>query len=257
MAINFDNDLNARLRKEVRNFNKRRDRLERAGYRNLPAHQTVSELKSRYGLRRDLVREIERLKNFTRKDLEKKIGNMGEVKASSWQFDYLKVNQKAAKEYFQQEYERVHKKIGRFPGERTYLDTISAKLNLLNQDIRQMNQSDFRSAITAINEFAMSPTHRKEQYRGFLSEVEWVMEKTGISQEDRDKFFNKFSKLTPSQFLYAYDNNKIIEKVYSLYHKDYDDDEAYLTDEKNAESIIIDLMEQADIIVKDAQLNAD
>ena len=120
-----------------------------------------------------------------------------------------------------------------------------------------MNQSDFRSAITATEEFAKSPTRRKEQYREFLSEVDWVMEKTGIKPEDRDAFFKKFSKLTPSQFLYAYDNNKIIEKVYSLYHKDYGDDEGYLTDEGDAKSTIEELMEEADDIVKDAQLNAD
>lgn len=258
MAIHFDKDLNAQLRKEVRNFNRRRDRLERAGYKNIPRRQYVSELKARYSVRSDLTREIERLKNFSRGDLERKIETDGGVKAVEWEFDYVKSNRKAAKEYFEREYERVSKRIGKFPGERTYLDTISAKIDLMSKDIRYMNQSEFRSAVTAVNEFAKSPSQIKAEYRGFLSEVDWVMTNLGYSKEKRDEFFKKFEKLTPSQFIYAYDNNDIIGRIYSLYHKDYGDDEGRLTtSEEDAETLMDTLMEEADDIVLDAQMNMD
>ena len=83
------------------------------------------------------------------------------------------------------------------------------------------------------------------------------MEKTGYSKEERARFFNKFSKLTPSQFIYAYNHNDIIEKVFSLYHKDYGEEEARLTDEENADTIIEELIQQADAIIKDAKDNMD
>lgn len=258
MAIDSDRELSARLRREVRNFNKKVDRLERAGLRNIPQRQYVSELKKRYKVKNDLVREIERLKNFTREDIEKKVETAGGIKAVKWQFDYVKNNRKAAKEYYQKEYERVSKRLNKFPGERTYLDTISAKINLLNKDMRYMSQSEFRSAVTATDAFASLPSRTKQQYRGFLSEVEWAMKKIGYSEEKRDKFFKKFEKLTPSQFLYAYDNNQLIARIYALYHKDYGEDEAHLTlTEEDAEELIDELVEQVDVIVKDAQLNAD
>lgn len=258
MAIRYDKNLNSRIRNDVRSFNRKRDRLEKLGYKNLPKRQTVSELKKRYSVRADLERELKFLRGFKRQDLEKKIEFQGGVKAISWEYDYLKKNSKAAIEYFQREYDRVSKRVGRFPGESMYLDNIVTKLEILNTNIRYMTQSEFRSALSAISEFRSAPTLRKIQYRGFLSEVEWVMQKLGYSQEKRDEFFKKFEQLTPSQFLYAYDNNDIIARIYNLYHKDYGESEAHLTDTaENSEDLIDDLIEQTDSIIKDAQKNMD
>ena len=256
MAIKISRELNAELRNTVRNFNKKVVRAENRGFRNLPDLVKVSELKARYQTNTQLVREIRRLQNFKRGDILTRIENQGGAKAVSWQFDYVKSNLNDAKDYFEREYERVSKRTGKFPGERLYLDTIASKIKLLEQNINFMSQSQFRSAKSAVSEFYNAPKARDKQYRGFLSEVEWVMEKTGIPQEKRDEFFKKFSKLTPSQFLYAYDNNDIIDKVYKLYVKQ-GEDEPYLSDPDGAKEQIEELMKEADDIVKDAQLNAD
>lgn len=256
MAIKYDQELNSDLRNTVRNFNKKVIRAEKRGFRNLPKLEKVSEIKARYQTRGDLERAIERLKNFKRGDILSKVENKGGAKAISWQMKFVKDNVKNAKAYFEREYERVSKRTGKFPGERTYLDTIASKINLLENNLTYMSQSQFRSALAAVNEFYEAPINREAQYRGFLSEVEWVMEKTGISQEQRDIFFKKFGSLTPSQFLYAYDNNDIIDRVYKLYIKQ-GDGEPYLNDPENAEEQINQLMEEADDIVNDAKANAD
>ena len=256
MAKKYSPEVNALLRKEVRNFNKRVIRAEKRGFRNLPQLEKVSELKSRYKTQSDLVREINRLKNFKRGDILTRVENQGGAKAVKWEMDYIKSNAKDAKAYFEREYERVSKRTARFPGERTYLDTIKSKLNLLDRNIDYLSQSQFRSFKSAVSEFYNAPANREAQYRGFLSEVEWVMEKLDIPKEKRDKFFKKFSTLTPSQFLYAYDNNDIIDKVYKLYVKQGEED-AYLSDPENAEEQLEELMREADDIVADAKLNAD
>ena len=253
--MKISKNLHDRLRREVRNYNKRLTRLEEGGYNNLPSHLKVSEIISRYSNTNELIKEVNRISQFNAKKLEKKMVSEG-VQASKWQIDFLKANTESAKTFFKEEYERVNKRTGRFPGERTYLDTISAKIKLLDKEIGEMNQSELRSAITAVSEFSENPSRLKAGYRGFLNEVEWVMDKMGYSEEQKDKFFNKFKKLTPTQFLYAYDNNDIIARVYSLYHKDNGEVEARLTvEEEDAEKIINSLLEQADIIVKDAQTN--
>lgn len=256
MAIKINRELNAELRNTVRNFNKKVVRAEKRGFRNLPDLVKVSELKARYQTDTQLVREIRRLQNFKRGDILTRIENQGGARAVSWQFDYVISNLNDAKDYFEREYERVSKRTGKFPGERLYLDTIASKIKLLEQNVNFMSQSQFRSAKSAVSEFYNAPRVREEQYRGFLSEVEWVMEKVGIEQEDRDKFFKEFSKLTPSQFLYAYVNNDIIDKVYNLYVRQAED-EPHLSDPKDAKQQIDELMKQAKDIVKDAQNNAD
>lgn len=258
MAIRFNNELNRRIRNEVRNFNKRRDRLENLGYKNLPEHQTVKELKKRYDVRSDLERELNFLRGFRKQDLLKKIEFQGGVKAIKWEYDYFKRNSKAAIQYFQREYDRISKRVGRFPGESIYLDNIVTKLDILNSNIQYMNQSEFRSAIAAIKEFERTPTLRTIQYRNFLNEVEWVMNTLGYSENQKNSFFKKFEVLTPSQFIYAYDNNDIINRIYNLYHKDYNETDARLTEsEENATLIMDELLNQADAIIKDAQANMD
>lgn len=257
MGIRFDASYSKEIRDIVRNFNKRRNRLIKEGYKNVPRPALVSELKDRYDRRSDLNRELQRLKGLRRRDILRKIETDGGVKANEWEYNYIKSNINEAKDYFVKEYERVSKRISKYPGERTYLDTLSAKINLLQMEVDYMSQSQFKSAKATVDEFARSPSVRRTQYRNFLSEVEWVMERIGYSKQERTKFFKKFEQLTPSQFIYAFNNNAIIDKIYRLYHKN-EGEEPYLTDsDENAEEIIDILVEQADTIVEDAKLNSD
>lgn len=257
MATRFSKERNKNINRIVFNYNRRLKRLEKAGVKNLPTHQYVKELKNRFQNSSDLNRELRFLERFNRSELQKTKPLNKEADVKKWQVTYLQNNAELAKQYWESQYERIDKRLERFPGQRTYLDNISAKIDILNKDISEMTSSEFRSAVSAVQSFTMSPRQRAAQYRGFLSEVEWIMEITGYTQEERDEFFNKFSKLTPSQFIYAYDNNAIIEKVFSLYHKDYGDEEARITDPKNADTFIELLLSEIDDIIKDAQQNMD
>lgn len=247
--------LNDRLRKEVKNYNRRLATLNKAGFKNLPEHQKVSEIKSRYKTIAELRKEVERLSRFNSTKLDR-IELNENASIAKWQLDFLKTNTKSALEYFQDEYNRVEKKVGRFPGERMYIDTLSAKINILSKDVNELTQPEVRTAIATVTEFSQAPTRLKNGYRGFLNEVEWVMDVLGYPEDTKDIFFKKFNKLTPSQFLYLYDNNDIIGRVYTLYHKDMGDLDARLTIEEEDAAVIIDsLLEQADIMVKEAQTN--
>ena len=252
MVANFDD-----LRSVVRNYNKRRNRMEKAGYKNVPPPAKVSELRRRYAVDSDLAREAERLKNLGRGDVIQKVDMLGGVKAIKWEYDYLKENIYSAKDYFEREYMRVSKRVARFPGERTYLDTLAAKINLLNHEVDFMSQKQFRSAIAAATEFATAPTRLKTNYRAFMSEVDAVMDRLGYSAEQRQAFFKKFEQLTPSQFLYLYDNNDIIGRVYELADSPEHGELKINTTEDDAKDKIDTMMEEADNMIKDAKKNAD
>ena len=254
MAIKYSPELNLRLRNDVRNYNKRIKRAADKGIKNLPRLIKVSEIKALYTERRQLERELKRIENLNRRDLLNRQSKKGGARGLDWQFDLVRANLNEAYDYFAKEYERVNTRVTRFPGERTYLDTISSKMEMLRKDINEASESEFRSMLSAVTEFYAAPEMRKVQYRGFLSEVDWVMEQTGISQDERDKFFKKFEQLTPTQFLYAYENNDIINKIYSLYRKGPNSNEAELSDTpENAEELIKELMTEADIIVNESK----
>ena len=254
MAIYYDKEYNARIAREVLNFNKRRNRAIKNGYHNIPPRQLVSELKGRYEKRSDLERELKRLRNFSAKDTLKKVELSGGYKAVQWKYDFIKDNLNNTKDYLNREYSRIEKKVGKFPGERTQLDTIAAKLNHLDLDLAYLNEDEFRATYRIVREFATSPTKLKNGYRGFLSEVEFVINTLGYPEEKNKEFFDKFKALTPEQFLYAYDNNDIISRVYELYFK-YDG-EGQVTASDDAKEAIDTLLEEADLIIEEAKTKA-
>lgn len=259
MAIRYNKNLNEKIRNDVRNYNARISRMEKRGVSRLPKKIMVSELKSRYNTRAELDKELSRISNLGRKNVTKSVTTSGGAKVADWQYTYAKTNRKSAKEYFEKKYTRLSKRAARFPGERLLLDNASAKINLLSHPLDSLNQQQFRSVVATINEFATSTQQLKDRYRGFLSEVEWAMDKVGIKSEDKEAFFKKFKTLSPEQFLYAYDNNDIINRIYQLYQKDYGEEEARLNvgSIEDAENLINILMEQADVMIEEAKLNAD
>lgn len=258
MAIRYNKNLNEKVRNAVRNYNARISRMEKRGVSRLPQKIMVSELKSRYNTRAELDRELSRISTLGRKNVIKSVTTSGGAKVADWQYTYAKTNRKSAKEYFEKEYARLNKRTARFPGERMLLDNASAKINLLSRPLDSLNQQQFRSIVATINEFATSTQQLKNSYRGFLSEVEWVMNMVGIDEETKETFFKKFKTLSPEQFLYAYDNNDIINRIYQLYQKDYGEEEARLNvGNEEAENLINMLMEQADVMIEEAKLNAD
>lgn len=258
MAIRYDKVLNDLLRKEVRNYNAKLKRMKARGVTRLPDYQTVSELKSRYNTKSELTREINRLRTLNRQQVLNSVETKGGAKVAEWQYTYAKNNRTAARQFFEKEYTRVEKRVSRFPGERMQLDNIAAKLDLLAKPLETLTQSQFKSIISTINEFATSPSQLKSQYRGFLSEVEWVMDKVGIEAAEKEKFFKKFKTLSPDQFLYAYDNNDIIARIYNLYQKDYGGEGAHLNaSEEDAKALVESMMKQADLIIKEAKENID
>ena len=257
MAIRYNKELNARLRREVDNFNKKRKRAIQRGFRQLPPAMKVSELKARYTVKSDLDRELNRLRRFNVTNALERVETQGGIDSTSWELKYLKGNVRNARDYFEREYKRVSKRVSKFPGEAERLNNIRAKIDILDIDLSYMNQEQFRSAKRAIFEYVEAPAKRKAGYRGFLSEVDLVMQRLGYSSDDINKVLNKFNKLSADQFLYAYDHFDIISRIYELADSPIYGGLKMNTTDEDAEDLVDTLMEQVDGIITDAKNNVD
>lgn len=257
MAIRYSKELNARLRREVDNYNKKRKRAIQRGFRQLPPAMKVSELKARYTVKSDLDRELNRLRRFNVTNALERVETQGGIDSTSWELKYLKGNVRNARDYFEREYKRVSKRVSKFPGEAERLNNIRAKIDILDIDLSYMNQEQFRSAKRAIFEYVEAPAKRKAGYRGFLSEVDLVMQRLGYSSDDINKVLNKFNKLSADQFLYAYDHFDIISRVYELADSPTYGGLKMNTTDEDAEDLVDTLMEQVDEIITDAKNNVD
>ena len=255
MAIRYSKELNARLRREVDNYNKKRKRAIQRGFRQLPPAMKVSELKARYTVKSDLDREINRLRKFNITNALERVETQGGIDSTSWELKYLKGNVRNARDYFERELKRVSKRVAKFPGEAERLNNIKAKIDILDIDLSYMDQEQFRSARRAIFEYVEAPAKRKAGYRGFLSEVDLVMQRLGYSSDEIDSVLNKFNKLNPEQFLYAYDHFDIISRVYELADSPIYGGLKMNTSDKDAADLIDTLKRDADKVIKDAKKN--
>lgn len=259
MAIRYNPKYNKEIQRVVRNFNRTRKRAEQAGVpkNKLPNPVKISELKANFNTRKDLDKVLNQLQKFSVRSTKQRIKIGEDFNTTQWNYDFLKLNRNLAKEYFEKEYARVEKRVSQYPGERDYLNTISAKIDVLDRDIKDLGGREFGAGFRAVNEFMQAPSQRKSAYRGYLAVVEDVMDTLNIDNTKRNVFFKKFEQLTPTQFLYMYDNNALIERVYELYFKRNENGEVQLnTDVDSANEIIDELLEQVDFMVEDAKLNS-
>lgn len=256
MTIKYNAKYNEEIRSIVRNFNKRRNRAEKAGYTNLPPIAKVSELKARYSSRNELERALGNLERFRHKTLEK-IENRGGAKSISWEYQNIKANLNAARQFHRREYERISKRIGRFPGERLRLDAIAAKISLLDKDINYLNQDEFRSYRSAVLEYINFPLRVEKGYKGFLSEIDLVMGHLQFPDERKSKIIDKFKELSPNQLFYVYNNNDLVGKIYELMDSPvYNKTGKLQDDDKEAEKLFNTLEEEIDDIIEDAKTKA-
>lgn len=218
--MKFTSDDSQRLRKIVKAFNARQDRMALKGYRVMRDNLKVYDIKQRYKNkpRSEYNKELKMLEQYRFSNV-KRIGKTeteGGGTMLKWKINYFKLNQPAAVEYFSEQHKRISRKVGRFPGMRLDLNRTKSKLRLLSKPVEEMSQSELNSYQATIREYLAFPGRRRGGYRGFLSEVNFVMHNLGYRDEEINSLLNKFDKLNPEEFFKMYDENDIIQTVYDL-----------------------------------------
>lgn len=256
MAIRYDKSYNAEIRKVVRNFNLKRNRAIKRGFKNVPAPIKVSDLKARYTTRKLLNEQLQLLSDFSsgRNKVLQKIETTGGATAIEWEFDYLKSNEREARKYLQREYERVSRRVGEFPGERMQLDAIKKKIDTLDMNIMYMDQSQFNTYRSAIREYINKPKKQEAGYRGFLKEVDLVMSLVGIDEKTKNRFFDKFKVLNPEEFYRLYNFSDLVSRIYELADSPvYSGSIKMNASEEDARDLIETLIEETDDLISDVK----
>lgn len=257
MAIRFDPAYNAEIRRVVRNFNQKRNRAIKRGYRYLPPKMTVSELKSRYTSRSQLNRDLNALKRFNREGDKalKVVETSGGAKAIKWEYDYLKRNLKYAKEFYDREIEdaaRVDTPMRVAKAE--YINNLRSKRDYLNLELTELSQSQFRTFRNTINEYIYANERNMSGYRNWMNEVELIMRNLGYDNKTINKFFEGFNELSPRQFLTMYRQSQIVSRIYELYIPTRDHSFRLSTTEEDAKDLINTFMIEKDEMIKKAKM---
>lgn len=241
MAIRYDKDYNAKINRVVRNFNQKRNRAIKRGFKYVPPALTVSELKARYENRADLNRELRLISKFNKDKDEalKVIETTGGAKAIKWEMDYLKANIRNAKEYYDREISKVqHLDTEMNVTKKEYLNNLITKRNYLDLELAQLDPSQLRTYRKTIDEYLYANERKAQGYRNWMTEVEQIMRILGYSNETIDEFFEGFDELTPEQFLRMYQQSAIVSRIYELYIPTNDGSFKLSTTEDDARDLI-------------------
>ena len=257
MAIKFDKAYNAEIRRVVRNFNQKRNRAIKRGYRYLPPKMTVSELKSRYTSRSQLNRDLNALKRFNREGDKalKVVETSGGAKAIKWEYDYLKRNLKYAKEFYDREIEDAARlDTPMMVAKSEYINNLKSKRDYLNLELTELSQSQFRTFRNTINEYLYANERNMSGYRNWMNEVELIMRNLGYDNKTINKFFEGFNELTPRQFLTMYRQSQLVSRIYELYIPTKDHSFRLSTTEEDAKDLINTFMVEKDEMIKKAKM---
>ena len=240
------------MRRDVANFNRRRQTAIKAGLKSVPEKAYVSELKRRYDTRSDLDKELKLLNAFRRDSLAE-IENSGGAKSIEWDLQHIKANIKQAKEFYDKESEILSARVGRFPGERDRLDTINRNREVLNYDLDYLDQEQFDSVKGSIAKYIRARNKMGAGYRGFLAEVDEVMNRVGIEENDKKVFFNKIKKLDQEDFFYLYENSDLIRRIYDLLDSPIKGKSKMNASDEDARGYIDTLMDETDMLILEVQ----
>lgn len=254
--MKYSKEFNSEAQNIVKNYNAKVKRARNAGIKRVPETVKLRELKALNKTRSDLNRELNRLKSFERSTLNP-ITTKGGAITTPFQIRNIKNNLSGARKFFASEIKRREKRLLRFPSERLLLVNAQHKAELLEKDIETMSSDEFRSLAATVREYENYPAKRAAGYRGFLSEIDNVMQMLGYDSKEIDKLLNKFNKLNPDQFFYAYNNSDLIERIYELADSPIYGELKLNTTEDDATDLINTLIEEVDDIIKDAIENVD
>lgn len=257
MAIKFDPAYNAEIRRVVKNFNQKRNRAIKRGYRYLPPTLTVSELKSRYTTRRQLNRDLNLIKKFNTKgdDALRVVETSGGAKAIKWEYEYLKKNLQYAKEFYDREIRDVARlDTPMMVAKSEYINNLKSKRDYLNLELSELSQSQFRTFRNTINEYLYANERNLSGYRNWMNEVELIMRNLGYDNKTINKFFEGFNELTPRQFLNMYRQSALVSRIYELYIPTKDHSFKLSTTEEDAKDLINTFMIEKDEMIKKAKM---
>ena len=258
MAIRYNKELNRQISRDVHNFNQNRNRAIKRGLKNAPPLAKVSDLKARYTSRKELDKELARLRQFKAGDALKQVETQGGATAIKWELDYLKKITNETKKFYDREILSTRRYLAKFPhqrdiGKEERLNELLDKRAFLDLEVTQLNALDYKTYRATVYEYTMAHTRDARAYRGFLSEVEAVMRMVEIPEDTINTFMKKFKVLTPEEFIYLYNNSDLIGRIYELADSPTLGKMKLNTDVDDAKDKIETLLEEQDILIAQAQ----
>lgn len=254
MAIRFTPEYNKYIRKTVNEYNRKVQRANTEGKVkkvDLPEMASVKTLKKSYLHRSDLDKELANLKAFSRKSARQQV--VGNV--TRYQLDMIKANREKTIEFFEHKADVIRKKAtSGYPLQKDRLVAIEENLGILKKGVEGATEDELKAMSAYVNKYRGSFERQATGYRGFLSQVDLVMDDIKIPKEKQDELFNKLSKLDEEEFMDLYEKNDLIDDIFNLADSPkLTGGEFVLKDEQRAKDLIDTLLRDIDLMIAEVK----
>lgn len=220
MAIRYDSQLKAEIRKTVKSFNAKIRRLEAKGASAvlLPNKVSTKEIKAGIDNRRDLRKRLNQLSEFTSAGIieETETGLLG----TNELFMYRQGEANKAIEALQREYDTINSVSTQYPmmqGE--YAANLRAKMNYLARDIRTLDVKQ----INIFNKNLLSPEQKalkdEQFYNNFQRMLFFNAYKGDIPPAVLRKISEYIERLSPQQLLELHATEPAFKSVTDQYQR--------------------------------------
>lgn len=246
MAIRYDKQLNARIRKTVKNYNRRLKRLHSRGEAEFFKPITAKELKRSFENRNDLLYSLDRLERV-RGDREA----IDEVIRR----DMTRAKHKLAVEVKRREEALALPHFGLVTDPKLLI--AKAKLAKLRGVKRGKLSGKNLSTIAHIAGSVVQPDlqARDRFYENYFGMIKEMAEREGYPMEKFNQIKNKLGRLSPDELLDEYNEGLYIRQLVEVYHFQNDslrtdDPERYIDMMESGYTMLESLLEASDEIVE-------
>ena len=221
MANRFDPDFNAEIRRDVKNFNQKRNRAYRRGFSYLPNKVYVSDIKANFTTKAEIRRYLRELKKFNAmgdRAFDVITTSQG-GKISRYNLMFIKDNLKDTKAFFDRqiaEAEELFYEDQYSIARRDYLFNLQAKRKYLDLEIMQLNQSGLKTFDKYTKQALSYNKNNITAYKGFLSGVEDVMKRLGYDEKTIAALYEKMGNISPAQCIKMYRQSDLIARIYDI-----------------------------------------
>lgn len=215
MAINFDKNLNARIRKDVKNFNAKRKYLFGKGVSPalLPAKASTKELRAGFTNRRELIDRLSELEAFSAAG--KVYRSAGDTRGTEELYKYIQnIGAKRAGQY------KKRARSIKATGSKRYPHMVSeAILNLqdkadyLLQDVKTLTADQIRTFTKTAYKPEVQNVRTENFYKSFYKMMVSEASQAAIDPDTLISLLEQFKQLTPEELLEAYRANPEFKDV--------------------------------------------
>lgn len=227
--IRYSKKLNERIYNVINKYNSKIDRLRRKGGSYiLPPKVTKQDLMDVSYTRRDLLRRLKNIENFTQRGAETTIITKNYA-ISLYELEYLKREKSRVKRKLSKEIKRYESVSPTIYGEKTartfaqmgdtsYLNTL-AKYKMVDVDIEELNEEELKRYRNLIYRLGIDKDYLAEGFRAnYIDMLTKVGYYVGYPQYKMQQIINLLNTIDAEKFYDLYRTEKSIKAVAEYYY---------------------------------------